>query len=86
MLLTMFSDYKSELDSEVADAKIVGTRWGGAILGELYLREFVGTEVAWAHLDIAGPSRADSDLEEISKGGTGVATRTLISWLESRGS
>jgi leucyl aminopeptidase len=40
--------------------------------------------VAWAHLDIAGTARAESDAGEITKGGTGVATRTLLAWLEGR--
>jgi len=45
----------------------------------------VKNDVPWAHLDIAGPSRAESDYDEVSRGGTGVATRTLLAWVEGRG-
>ncbi len=82
--MPLYDDYRSELDSEVADIKNVGSRWGGAILAALFLREFVGKDVAWAHLDIAGPARAESDFDEVAKGGTGVATRTLLAWIEGR--
>jgi len=36
----------------------------------------------WAHLDIAGPARADADEHEVTKGGTGFGTRVLLRWLE----
>jgi leucyl aminopeptidase len=82
--MPLWDDYRSQLDSDVADIKNVGPRWGGAILAALFLREFVGTDVAWAHLDIAGPTRAETDFDEVVKGGTGVATRTLVAWVEGR--
>ncbi len=83
--MPLYPEYLSDLDSEVADHKNSGSRWGGAILAALFLKEFVGKGIPWAHLDIAGPARAESAYEEVPKGGTGVATRTLISWLEARG-
>ena len=54
---------------------------GGAITAALFLREFVGTR-RWAHLDIAGPARADRDEHEVSRGGTGFGARLLLRWLE----
>jgi leucyl aminopeptidase len=48
----------------------------------LFLREFTGG-VPWAHLDIAGTARSDSDDAETSKGGTGWGVRTLLEWLAS---
>jgi leucyl aminopeptidase len=78
-------EYRSDLDSEIADIKNSGSRYGSAIRGALFLREFVGDGIAWAHLDIAGPARADGDYDEVVRGGTGVATRTLLSWIETRG-
>ena len=82
--MPMYDAYKKELESEVADLKNVGSRWGGAIIAALFLREFVGENIAWAHLDIAGAARADSDYDEQSKGGTGVAVRSLVNWVEGR--
>jgi leucyl aminopeptidase len=44
----------------------------------------VGEGIPWAHLDIAGIARSDSDYDDITRGGSGVATRTLLTWLEGR--
>jgi leucyl aminopeptidase len=32
----------------------------------------------WAHLDIAGPARADRTYDEVVTGATGFAARTLV--------
>lgn len=82
--MPLYDVYKKELESEVADLKNVGSRWGGAIIAALFLREFVSDGIAWAHLDIAGAARAESDYDENSKGGTGVGVRTLVNWVEGR--
>lgn len=82
--MPLYDVYKKELESEVADLKNVGSRWGGAIIAALFLREFVADGIAWAHLDIAGAARAESDYDENPKGGTGVAVRTLVNWIEGR--
>jgi leucyl aminopeptidase len=76
-------EYRKELDSEVADLKNVGDRYGGALTAGLFLQEFVGGR-PWVHLDIAGPARGESDDGYIGKGATGAAVRTLLSWLEQR--
>ena len=83
--MPLTDEYRSDIDSEVADIKNSGPRWGGAIIGALFLKNFHVGGIPWAHMDIAGPARAESDYEEIPRGGSGVATRTLISWLENRG-
>ena len=44
----------------MADLKNVGGKWGGAITAAKFLEQFVG-ETPWVHLDIAGPSWADSE-------------------------
>ena len=82
--MPLYDDYRAELDSDVADMKNIGSRWSGAILAALFLRDFVGKDIPWAHLDIAGPARAEGDYDEFLKGGTGVPTRTLIRWVEGR--
>jgi len=49
----------------------------GAIAAALFLREFTGG-LPWAHLDIAGPARAERNYDEVTAGATGFAARTLI--------
>ena len=75
--LPLPDDYRRMIDSEIADMKNTGGRYGGAITAGLFLKEFVG-DIPWAHLDIAGPARADADDGYTPKGGTGVAVRTLV--------
>jgi leucyl aminopeptidase len=77
-------EYHKQVESEVADLKNVGSRWGGALNAGLFLEEFVA-ERPWAHLDIAGPARSEEADGHVPKGSTGVAVRTLLSWLERRG-
>ncbi|MGH9081567.1 MAG: hypothetical protein ACRDYE_16085, partial [Acidimicrobiales bacterium] len=37
----------------------------------------------WAHLDIAGPARADENSRYLAKGGTGFGVRTLVALITS---
>lgn len=83
--MPLYDDYRSDLDSEIADIKNTATRWGGAIYAALYLREFLDRGIPWGHLDIAGPGRAENDYDEVTKGASGFAARTLVAWLEGRG-
>ncbi|MGI4894716.1 MAG: leucyl aminopeptidase family protein [Janthinobacterium lividum] len=78
-------DYAVELASDIADARQVASRPGvgaGAILAALFLQPFTGGR-RWAHLDIAGPGRADGPEHEVTRGATGFGTRVLVDWLES---
>ncbi|XRQ11976.1 leucyl aminopeptidase family protein [Actinomadura welshii] len=80
--LPLVDDYRTAIDSDVADINNIGRGGygGGAITAALFLREFAGDR-PWAHLDIAGPGRATSDDAEITRGATGFGTRLLLSWL-----
>jgi leucyl aminopeptidase len=83
--MPLVEDYRSALDSEVADISHISrdrSISGGAITAALFLREFAGAR-RWAHLDIAGPARADRAEHEVSKGGTGFGARLLLRWLET---
>ncbi|MEA2702613.1 MAG: leucyl aminopeptidase, partial [Actinomycetota bacterium] len=76
--LPLPEEYRKLIDSEVADVKnIGGGRYAGALTAGLFLREFVG-DVAWAHLDIAGPARSEEDEGYVTKGGTGFGVRTIL--------
>ena len=75
---------RADLDSRVADlANVTGQRWGGMLVAGTFLREFVPDGLAWAHLDIAGPSfHTGSPYGYTTKGGTGVPVRTLVAVLQ----
>jgi leucyl aminopeptidase len=85
--MPLVEDYRDTLNSDIADLRNIGDPdreySGGSIVAALFLREFVG-DVAWAHLDIAGPGRADADEDEATKGATGFGVRTFLRWLESQ--
>jgi leucyl aminopeptidase len=72
---------KEQLKSEVADLKNLGDRFGGAITAALFLKEFVGPDVLWAHLDIAGPVLSSKEVGYLAKGATGFGVRTLVEYV-----
>jgi leucyl aminopeptidase len=80
--LPIDKEYRSLVDSDIADMKNTGGGWGGAILAALILSEFVG-DVPWVHLDVAGPARADSTEHYVSKGASGFGVRTLYAIAEA---
>jgi leucyl aminopeptidase len=78
--LPLPDDYRDRLDSDVADLRNVAKdKKAGTIVAGLFLREFVGDGVPWAHLDIAGAAWWDDEEEaEFTKGATGWGVRTIL--------
>ncbi|KOV71214.1 aminopeptidase A [Streptomyces sp. MMG1121] len=67
------------MDSPVADIANMGERMGGGLVAGLFLREFVGEGITWAHVDIAGPAfNEGGEFGYTPKGGTGSGVRTLV--------
>ena len=79
--LPLFPEYRSQLDSTIADIKNVGGRPAGTITGGWFLREFIG-DTAWVHMDIAGTAWSEKNEPHQIEGGTGAGTRTLIALAE----
>tara|TARA_S200000501_G_scaffold88673_1_gene81761 strand:+ start:171 stop:1514 length:1344 start_codon:yes stop_codon:yes gene_type:complete len=75
--LPLYSKYRKQIDSDLADMKNTGGRFGGAITAALLLQEFVGDN-KWMHLDIAGPARSDN-----RKGATGFGILSLYEYFKS---
>ena len=73
--------YKKGLKSLLADMKNTGPRPGGSITAALFLKEFVGQDMAWAHIDIAGPVWSDKGKGVNPAGATGYGVRTLVNWV-----
>lgn len=81
--LPLEKSYKKLIQSDVADIKNIGGRYGGAVTAGLFLQEFVD-KTPWAHLDIAGPAFAERDINAYEKkGATGHGVRTLLKYLLS---
>jgi leucyl aminopeptidase len=78
--LPLPADYHKALESEVADLRNVAkNRGAGSIIAGLFLQEFVGAGIPWAHLDIAGTAwLADGPDGELTTGGTGWGVRTIL--------
>lgn len=79
----MPEEYHQLIESKLADLKNVASKdsYGGAITAALFLREFVDN-IAWAHLDIAGPVYLSRPLIPYWTGGaTGYGVRTLLTFL-----
>ncbi len=81
--LPLWRDYRSMIDSSIADVKNTGERHGGAITAALFLSEFVG-DTPWVHLDIAGPAFTTGGNDLGPKGATGVPVRTLVQYVLDR--
>ncbi|HKI28719.1 MAG TPA: leucyl aminopeptidase [Actinomycetota bacterium] len=78
--LPMHDPYRKLIDSDIADIKNIGKRYGGAITAAMFLREFVG-DVPWVHLDIAGPSFAERQGDYWPRGATGSPVRALVRYV-----
>lgn len=76
-------ELKKGMESPIADIANMGERMGGGLVAGLFLEEFVGDGITWAHLDIAGPAfNTSGPYGYTPKGGTGSAVRTLVAIAE----
>jgi len=57
---------------------------GGSIAGAQFLHHFIGDEIEWSHLDIAGTAWGAEARDYVGgRGGTGVGTRLLMQYLKT---
>lgn len=75
--MPLYREYRSAMDSSVADIKNSGKRWGGALNAAAFLSDFVG-DVPWAHFDIAGTAWHDDPTRYAPAGGTGEGVGTIV--------
>ncbi|AZM45636.1 leucyl aminopeptidase [Streptomyces sp. WAC 06738] len=81
--MPMPPELKKGMESPIADIANMGERMGGGLVAGLFLEEFVGEGITWAHLDIAGPAfNTSGPFGYTPKGGTGSAVRTLVAIAE----
>ncbi|WP_156753849.1 leucyl aminopeptidase family protein [Actinokineospora pegani] len=77
----LVDDLADDVVSDIADVR-QGPPGPGGITAALFLREFTDG-LPWAHLDIAGPARAERGYDDVVPGATGFAARTLVEFVES---
>ncbi len=79
--LPLWDDYRELIKGTDSDIKNSGgSRFAHAIVGGMFLKEFVDAKVPWAHLDIAGTATDDD-----SKNATGFGVRLLVDYLQRQG-
>ncbi len=79
--MPMQKSYKSGLKSQLADLQNTGPRAGGSITAALFLKEFVDSNIPWAHIDIAGTCWTEKNRGLNTIGATGYGVRTLVELL-----
>jgi leucyl aminopeptidase len=75
-------EFAEAVRSDIADVRQCPPGPGG-IAAAMFLREFTDG-LPWAHLDIAGPARAERTYDEVAAGATGFAARTLVELVSGR--
>ncbi len=92
--LPLWHEHREQMKGQHADLiNSSPKREAHPIQGAAFLSYFVGSEAAtrtptsvpWAHLDIAGTARSDTDLPLWDQGPTGAGVRLLATWLEHTG-
>jgi leucyl aminopeptidase len=84
--LPLLDAHKEQMKGEVADLKNINSAdaGNGASAGAAFLSHFVGS-TEWCHLDIAGTAWGGLARDWVGGAqGSGVGTRLLLAWLESR--
>lgn len=77
-------EMRPSLESPVADLANMGEKMGKMLVAGLFLQEFVPSELPWLHLDIASPAYNETGAFGYTpSGGTGVAMRSLIRFVEN---
>jgi leucyl aminopeptidase len=81
--LPLVEEYKDSLKTPYADLNnIAAGGLAGAITAGLFLREFVPSGAAWAHLDIAGPMFKEKEWKYYDAGAIGFGVKTLVDLCE----
>ncbi len=79
--LPLWDLYFDSIKSDVADIKNLSDRAAAAIIGGVFLNQFVPREIPWIHLDIAGTAWSDKETGAFPKGPTGFGVRLFFELL-----
>ena len=79
--LPMWSEYRTQLDSNIADMTNLGGPVGGVVTAGVFLKHF--TDYPWIHLDIAGPAFLEKPEAYKAQGGTGTGVRLVYDFAKN---
>ncbi len=79
--LPMWSEYRTQLDSSIADMTNLGGPVGGVVTAGVFLKHF--TDYPWIHLDIAGPAFLEKPEAYKAQGGTGTGVRLVYDFAKN---
>lgn len=77
-----WEEYRTHLQSDIADLKNVGGAEAGAIVAGKFLQHFI--DYPWLHFDIAGPAFLHHNDRYRGKNGTGVGVRLMHNFLAAQ--
>jgi leucyl aminopeptidase len=79
--MPLFEEYRTAIESQVADLKNTGGAQGGVGTAAVFLQAF--TDYPWAHLDMAGMALVDSPKGKtyLTPGATGYGVRLFVEFL-----
>jgi leucyl aminopeptidase len=79
--MPLYPDYDKAIQSNTADIKNTGGRYGGLGTSAMFLKHFVDFP-AWAHVDMAGMNFDAPDNPYAPKGATGYGVRLLTAFVQ----
>lgn len=80
----LWEEYGEVMKGPNSDLRnISGDRYAGSITAAMFLKEFVGEGIPWAHLDIAAVSLVKSEKFLTKRGATGFGVRMILDYLRA---
>jgi leucyl aminopeptidase len=76
-------DYFEFIKGDDADLKNAGGREGHPIMGAIFLKQFIESEIPWAHIDIAGAATSTKAENYQPKGANGFGIRLMVDYLNN---
>ncbi len=76
-------EYFEFIKGDYADLKNSGGKEGHPIMGGIFLKQFVPSDIAWAHIDIAGTATNKASDSINPKGANGFGIRLMISFIQT---
>jgi leucyl aminopeptidase len=80
--LPLDDEYLEGIKGEDADLKNSGGHEASTISGGMFLKQFIESDIPWAHIDIAGMAESPKELPYSPKGATGFGVRLILEYLK----